>query len=208
MKLFSTPRRRRIGWTTLGIVLVLLVWLLWPNRNLARVRALQGELFGDAGKALSPEQRQAKFSVLREATRTLSPAQRDELARDGMRRQSDQMARYVKMTPQEKRRYLDDQINRQEEMRRRMQQQPAANGNRPPGAPGGPGMASGPGGPGGRGNRPPPTAEEKEKRRKQMLDRTTPELRENTDQFRRDMEARRQQRGLPPTPPGGGRGRR
>ncbi|HTK75327.1 MAG TPA: hypothetical protein VL371_08715 [Gemmataceae bacterium] len=205
MKLFSTPRRRRIGWTALAVALVLLVWLLWPNRNLARVRALQGELFGEAGKALSPEQRQEKFNALREATRNLSPAQRDELARDGMRRQSDQMARYVKMTPQEKRRYLDEQINRQEEMRRRMQQQPAANGNGPAGAPGGLGMASGTGG---RGNRPPPTAEEKEKRRKQMLDRTTPELRENRDQFRRDMEARRQQRGLPPTPSGGGRGRR
>ena len=63
MKLFSTPRRRRLGWTALGVSLLLLVWLLWPNRNLARVRALQGELFGEAGKALSPEQRQAKFRV-------------------------------------------------------------------------------------------------------------------------------------------------
>ena len=204
MKLFSTPRRRRIGWTALAVALVLLVWLLWPNHNLARVRALQGELFGDAGKDLTPEQRRARFNALREATRSLSSAQRQELAMDGMRRQADQMSRYVKMSPQEKRKYLDEQINRQEEMRRRMQQQQAANGNRPPGAPGGPGMAFGPGG---RGNRPPPTAEEKQNRRKQMLDRTTPELRENTDQFRRDMEARRQQRGLPPTPPGFGRGR-
>lgn len=209
MKLFSTPRRRRIGWASLVVAIVLLVWLLWPNRNLARVRALQGELFGDAGKALSPEERQAKFNALREATRKLSPAQREDLGRDGMRRQEDRMASYVKMSPLDKRRYLDEQINREEEMRRRMQQQGAkANGNRPPGAPGGPGMASGPGGPGGRGNRPPPTAQEKENRRKQMLDRTTPQFRENMDQFRRDMDARRQQRGLPPSPPGFGRGRR
>jgi hypothetical protein len=204
MKLFSTSRRRRIGWTALAVGLALLLWLLWPNRNLARVRALQGELFGDAGKALSPEQRQAKFNALREATRNLSPAQREELARDGMRRQADRMAGYVKMSPADKRRYIDEQINRQEEMRRRLQQQQAANGNRGP-APGGPAMA---GGPGGRGNRPPPSAEDKEKRRKQMLDRSTPESRENMDQFRRDMAARRQQRGLLPTPPGFGRGRR
>src|SRR5438876_11139476 len=201
MKLFSTPRRRRAAWTALAVGLVLLVWLLWPNRNLARVRALQGELFGDAGKALSPEQRQARFAALREATRNLSPAQRQELAMDGMRREQDRMSRYAKLSPADKRRYLDEQINRQEEMRRRMQQQ-AANGNRPPGAPG---MAFGPGG---RGNRPPPSAEEKEKRRKQMLDRTTPEFRANMDQYRRDLEARRQQRGLPATPPGFGRGRR
>src|SRR3954451_5025365 len=102
MKLFSTPRRRRLGWTALAVGLVLLVWLLWPNRNLARVRALQGELFGDAGKALAPEQRQAKFNALREATRKLSPSQRDELSRDGMRRQQDQMACYVKMSPADK----------------------------------------------------------------------------------------------------------
>jgi hypothetical protein len=206
MKLFSTPRRRRIGWSALALGLVLLVWLLWPNRNLARVRALQGELFGDAGKALSPEQRQAQFAALREATRNLSSAQRQELAADGMRREQDRLAHYVKMSPQEKRKYLDDQINRQEEMRRRMQQQ-QANGARP----GGRGMAfgpGGPGGPGGRGNRPPPSAEEKEKRRKQMLDRTTPEFRAHTDQYRRDLEARRQQRGLPATPAGFGRGRR
>src|SRR5438876_229393 len=136
MKLFSTPRRRRAAWTALAVGLVLLVWLLWPNRNLARVRALQGELFGAAGKALSPEQRQARFAELRAATRNLSPAQREELARDGMRRQQDRMARYAHMSPAEKRRYLDEEINRQEEMRRRMQQQP--NGNRPAGGPGGP----------------------------------------------------------------------
>jgi hypothetical protein len=203
MKLFSTPRRRRLGWTALAVGLLLLVWLLWPNRNLARVRALQGELFGDAGKALSPEQRQAKFSALREATRNLSASQRDQLARDGMRRQADRMAGYVKMSPADKRRYLDEQINRQEEMRRRMQQQ-GANGNRPPNAPGDPGMA---GGFGGRGNGSSLSAEDKEKRRRQMLDRTTPDFRENIDQFRRDMAARRQQLGLPPTPPGFGRGR-
>src|SRR6266446_2765400 len=109
MKLFSTPRRRRLAWTGLAVGLVLLVWLLWPNRNLARVRALQGELFGDAGKALSPEQRQARFADLRAATRNLSPAQRRELAQDGMRREEDRMKRYAQMSPAEKRRYLDEQ---------------------------------------------------------------------------------------------------
>jgi len=211
MKLFSTPRRRRVAWITSAVGIVLLVWLLWPNRNLARVRALQGELFSEAGKALSPEQRQARFAELRTATRNLSSSQRQELSMDGMRREADRMAHYAKMSPQEKRKYLDEQINRQEEMRRRMQQQQKANGARPAGAPagrGGPAIAGPPGGAGGRGNRPPPSPEQKENRRKQMLDRTTPEFRAHTDQYRRDLEARRQQRGLPATPPGFGRGRR
>jgi hypothetical protein len=200
--LFKTPRRRRAAWAVLGLALALLVWLIWPDRNLARVRALQNEVFGEAGKALPPEVRQARFAELRAATQKLSPAQRQELAQDGMRRQRDEMARYFRMSPAEKRQFLDQQINRQEEVRRRMQQQQAT-GNRPAGGPGGPGGFAG--GPGGRGDRSPPTAQERERRRQLMLDRTTPEQRGQMDQFRRDMELRRQQRGLPATPPGFGR---
>ena len=43
--------------------------------------------------------------------------------------------------------------------------------------------------------------EERERRRKERLDRTTPEFRARMDQFRKDMNARRQQRGLPPVGP-------
>jgi hypothetical protein len=200
--LFTTPRRRRATWAALALALALLVWLIWPDRNLARVRALQQELFGEAGRALPPEERQARFAELRTATQKLSSAQRQELAQDGMRRQQDEMARYFQLSPVQKRQYLDQQINRQEEARRRMQQQPAA-GNRPAGGPGGPGGFAR--GPGGRGDRSPPTAQERERRRQMMLDRTTPVQRAHRDQFRKDMELRRQQRGLPPTPPGFGR---
>ena len=47
------------------------------------------------------------------------------------------------------------------------------------------------------------TPEDREKRRKEMLDRTTPEFRALMDQYRHDMEARRQQRGLPAVGPPG-----
>jgi hypothetical protein len=36
------------------------------------------------------------------------------------------------------------------------------------------------------------------------LDATTPQFRALMDQLRKDLAARRQQRGLPPTPPGRG----
>jgi len=61
------------------------------------------------------------------------------------------------------------------------------------GAPGGFGGQAGGNGKGGS----PPSAEEIEKRKKQMLEHTTPEERAMRDQYRREMNLRRQQRGLP-----------
>jgi hypothetical protein len=92
-------------------------------------------------------------------------------------------------------------------MRKRRQANGSRGGGPPRGGPGG-GPGFGPGGPrggpgGGRDGRP-RTPEERERRRQQRLDRTTPELRALTDLHRKDLEARRKQRGLPPAP--GGRG--
>jgi hypothetical protein len=49
--------------------------------------------------------------------------------------------------------------------------------------------------------------DERERRRKEMLDSTTPEERAQVDQFRKDMQARRAQRGMGPVfgGPGGPR---
>ena len=44
-------------------------------------------------------------------------------------------------------------------------------------------------------------AAQREQWRKQMLDDTTPEFRAQLDQYRKDMQARRQQLGLTATPP-------
>src|SRR5439155_739251 len=98
MKLELTRRRKII----LGAaVSLLLLWLFWPDRSLAKVRALRDEL----GQAQTPEEREAKG---------------------------------------------------------------------------------------------------RERRRQQMLDNSTPRERELRDLFRRDMDQRRRERGLPPSPPGRG----
>jgi hypothetical protein len=47
------------------------------------------------------------------------------------------------------------------------------------------------------GNRPPMSDEDRDRRRKERLDQTTPEFRALMDQFRKDMAARRAQRGMP-----------
>lgn len=176
-------KKRRV--TLAAAVILALVWLLWPDRQMARVRAIQAEL-GDA--ALTDEQRRDKFRELREAMNKLSPAQRDQM-RDGQRdRMTDELKRYAALSPLEKRQYLDKRIDRDEEMRRRMSQpgaQPKAGTGGPPG-----------GGPRGGGGG---TPEDRERRRSAMLDRTTPEFRGLMDQMRRDMDARRKQRGLPPS---------
>ncbi len=185
----SPRRRRRAALIALFALLLLFVWWLWPDGRLARARALRQELFAEAARSLPPEQRRAKFEELRQATAQLSPAQRRELAQDGLRRRQEELQRYAKLPPAQKRQYLDQQINHQEQMRRQLQQA-GGPGGRPPG---GAAFGAGRGGPNGR----PRTPEERERLRQQRLDATTPEFRSLMDQFRKDLEARRRQRGLP-----------
>ena len=195
----TEPDRKR-RWRRLAFLLLLLLIgygsyrLVRPDPNLKRVRQLQQEFA--QGKDLTPEQRRERGQQMREAMAKLSPSQRETLFAEGQQRFQQELERYHRLSPAEKARYLDERINREEERRRQFaQRNQNANGPRPGG--GGPGaFGAGPGGSGGRAGQP-PSAEEREKRRKERIDRTTPEFRALMDQFRRDMNARRQQRGLP-----------
>jgi hypothetical protein len=187
------PPRRRKRWLLLSPLLVLFVWWLWPDGRLAKARALQSELFAQGGQ-LSPEDRRTKFEELRNVTRDMSDSQRRQLGEDMRKRREADLRQYIALSPAEKQQRLDRDIQRAEQRRQQMQNNPNA-GNRPNGFGGGPG---GPNGPGGR----PTTPEDRERRRQERLDHSTPEFREMTDQYRRDMADRRKQLGLPPTPPG------
>jgi hypothetical protein len=191
-KLKPAPRpfhKRR--WVRLTSVLLMLVAayglyrVIRPDPNLKKVKQLREE-FANA-KDWTPEQRQQKGREIRDAMQKLSPAQRDALAAEGQKRFQAEMERYAKMAPAEKVRYLDEQIARSEKMRQQFAQR---NPVGPPRT--GPGTFAN----GSRGQ----SAEEREKRRKQMLDKTTPEFRAMRDQYRKDMAARRQQWGLPAGP--------
>jgi hypothetical protein len=199
----STGSDRKRRWRRLALLLALLLIgygtyrVVRPDPNLKRVRQLQQE-FAQA-KDLTPEQRRERGQQMREAMAKLTPAQRETLAAEGQQRFQQELERYHRMSPQEKVRHLDERINQDEERRRRFAQQNPQGGPRP----GGGNFAAGAGGSGGPGGRTgqPMSAEERDKRRKERIDRTTPEFRALMDQYRKDMNARRQQRGL--TPRGG-----
>jgi len=204
------PVHKRRWFRLTALLLLLLLGfgtyrLVRPDPNLKKIRQLRQEFASAEAKSWTPEQRQDKGKQMREAMQNLSTSQREELAEEGMKRMEENLKRYAAMSTAEKVKHLDEQINRSERMRQEFARQ-NPNGQRPQGT--GPG-AFGVGGPGPRPGQS-ATPEEREKRRKERLNRTTPEFRALMDQFRRDMEARRQQRGLPATggPMGGGGPRR
>src|SRR4051794_16816103 len=90
------------------LLLAVLAWLLWPNRQLAHVQEMQREL---ANADLSPEQRREKFGELRAEMSKLSPTDRDKLRAEGRNRMEAEMSRYFGMTPEEKKAYLDRRID-------------------------------------------------------------------------------------------------
>jgi cell division protein FtsB len=192
-----TPRRRRRWLLALIALLLLLVGVgtygsVRGRGDVARVQQLRKELF--IARGATPDQRKATAAQFREEMRKLSPDQRSELFVAGQKEAVARLDVYFAMSPAEKRRHLDGAIDR-------MEQRGKERNARPQGA-GGPGRRPG-------GDRP-RSAEEIEKRRKERLDRTTPEQRALMDQlrakgerFRNDLNQRRTQRGLPPT---GGRG--
>ena len=175
-------KRRWVRRTGLLLLLLFLMFGLYrairPDPNLRKVKQLR-EQFAQ-NKTLTPEQR----GEMRDAMARLSTGQREALAAEGRQRFEDQLRHYSQMTPAEKARHLDEQIKRGERMRQQLGQRPQT--------PGGGGFGAGPRG----GNQSP---DEREKRRKERLNQTTPEFRALMDQYRKDMAARRQQLGLPAT---------
>lgn len=181
-------KRRWVRWTGL-VVLVFLIGYgayraIRPDPKLKKVRQLQSEMA--AAKDMTPEQRREKGQEMRNAMQQLSPDQRQQLAAEGRKRFEGELKRYSQMSAAEKSRYLDERIDQMEKMRQQFaQRNPSASGQGPAGGPGQ--------GPRGGGNL---SAEERDKRRRERLNETTPEFRAMMDNFRRDMANRRQQRGF------------
>jgi len=199
----GAPRRRWRRWAA-ALLLVLLiagvVWAVRPDPHLSRVVELRKEL---ADKGLAPEERKAKFAELRSEMKQLTDDQKWDLAAPIRAKQKADMERYFAMSPKEKIKYLDERIDREQTMRKAFEKKGGkGNGAAPGGGFGGPGRSGGKGGnanggagPGG------PTAgkrssDEIENRRKQFLDRSSPEDRAQRDRFRKEMNDRRRQRGF------------
>src|SRR5262245_20302007 len=156
------------------VLLLLLIGILFRLRAEWRVRHVR-EL-QQALRNAPPEQRAAKFQELRATMQSVPQRDRERMAADGRKGFEQEMIRYTKLSKQEKQKYLDERIDRSQRFRQQ-------NGS--------PNFGGWP-----RTNN--MSAEERDRRRKQRLDQTSPEFRAAMDQFRKDMEARRVQRGLPP----------
>jgi hypothetical protein len=167
-------------------------WRYWPNSRLTAVKEMQKELFSPAGRQLSPEDRQQKFEKLRSEMNMLTAAERQGLRTDGMKRRTEELNRYFALAKEEKTRYLDDLIEREERRRAERQENGAQ-----PGA-GGPGFGRpGPNGAGAVSRF--ASAGERDKRREDMLDSQPATQRAEWNEFRKELNARRQQHGLPVT---------
>ncbi len=176
-----------------AVLIVLLVYLFWdsgPDPDVARVLEMQQALFGPSAQHLAAAERRGKLDALKKAQRELTPAQRKELSAALRQQKKAELERYFSMSQADKKRWLDEQINRTEALR----QEWAKNGKAPPkGSTATTGNSSGAGTTSGGAK----SFEEREHFRKQMLDVTTPEERAMRDQVRKDLAARRAQRGLP-----------
>jgi hypothetical protein len=159
------------------------VWYFWPDPQLAEARELRAQLTGENGRSLTPEKRRELWGQLRHTMDQLSPEQRRTLGAEQRKARQQQLADYFKLSPEERKAYLDRQIDRMEALRREMNPMRAQNGNAP--------FA---------GQRP-RTPEERDR-----LDATTPDERAQRAEFFRDLQTRRQERGLGGSPLRGGRG--
>ena len=174
--------------------------------EVAEVKAMAAEMFANR-ENMTDEQRRAHHDQFREAEKQLSDSQRSLVRRDMRQQMQNRMEQrfqeFTAMSPQEKRKRLDNDINemiqRQKEAEKRRKEWEASGKQGDPprggrGGPGGPGrggaekkgsaVASNGGQPRGRGGRgerrenDDRTSEERrDDRRRRMLDHTTPESR-------------------------------
>jgi hypothetical protein len=175
------------------LALVALVWYFWPDSRLAAVKALRAELFSAEGRQLSEDERRQKFEQLRAEEKKLSESQRRGLRDEGMKRRAAEINRYFHLSKDEKKKYLDDLIAREEKRRKEMQARAAAGGGGPPGGrQGGRPGADRPGGAIALAD-----VADRDKRRSDFLDSMTGPERAEFAEFRKELNARRQQMGLP-----------
>jgi hypothetical protein len=173
MDLFRNRQRLlAAGIVGLSVFLAILLFLRFrPDPNVARARDLGKQL---ADRTLSAEQRRDLGKQFRDQVQKLTPAQRGDLFKDRRKAFEDRIAGFFKKSRQEQIAQLDEDINRMRQFR----------GQGPPG--GGPintlGRAR--------------SSDDRDTRRRERLDQTTPEFRAQRAEYFKQLNARRQQRGF------------
>jgi hypothetical protein len=195
----SGPRSARKRWIALALLLLLtgagigVARYVRVRMHLSAVKSLQSELFSDAGRQLSNDERSQKMTALRSEMSALSADDRRSLRTEGMKRRTEEISRYFRLSPEERARYLDDLIARGERRRQEWQARRAADeGQQNAVSQTDSGRQRGPGTRG-----PLESASERDQRRENFLDSMPATQRTLWSEFRKELNARRQQLGLP-----------
>jgi len=180
-----------------AVVLVLVAGIGWAmgffngqDPQLAELELIRNESFGNR-ENMSEEQRRGQHEQFREKVGQLSDDQRKQFFENSrpmfQQMMNEKMNKFFALPEEEQKAELDKWIDRMENRSNDRK----AEGDR------GKGGRGGPGGPGGRGGWEGMSQQERDSRRQQKLDSTTPELRAKFDKFKDMMNDRREERGLP-----------
>lgn len=193
------------NWIIVSLVLVCTLTLgAWaygmfsPNPQVAAIQELRSKLDSPDAKKMPREERHKLRAELRKKFEELPEDQRREMMSKGhgdfqahMQKRMDELF----TLPPEKRTAAIDKMIDEGESRQRKRSERGANktaGNR--------GQGGGPGGWGRRGGGGPQSENARNERRKRMMANTTPKQRAQFQEFRRLVENRRRERGLPENP--------
>lgn len=211
----SSARVWAAGLVALALLVLLIAWLTgWirftTDPRVTEIIALQEQARERFGQGTGPANLADAAAM---ATSMMEIRQKMEALPEHLRPQVEQAGRsmfqsafraridgYFALPPEKRQAEIDRQIDQEELMRKAFEagrtvagalgggQSPAANSGQPPPPP----PPGGPGGPGGS-----RSEEERNRWRKSMIDRTTPQERARYTEWRRALDARREQRGLP-----------
>jgi parvulin-like peptidyl-prolyl isomerase len=174
--------------TVAAIVVVACVAAAWAFGLFGGTDPVVAEMqqLRDQMRDLPETERRAQWDNFRQRMEGLTDAQREALRGDRNEWQQfaqQRMDEFFQLPPNEQRQRLDEMIDRMEQRRKERAQNASANQ-------------------GGRDM----TDAQRDKRRKERLDRTNPKMRAQFTEFGRRMNDRRTERGLPPMEGGPGRG--
>lgn len=187
-------------WFAFSLIVVVAVGTAWATgylgeSQLDQVRANAREMFSEENRDLSDDERRKQREDFRAQVESLSEEDRRELFNDWRKRSMEQFEQRVDnllaMTDEERNEALDEQIDREEDMRERWQERRNNAESQGDGARGG--------GDRGRRWRGGGDAQSRNERGREMLDATSPEFRAKMTEYRRLVKQRREERGLPPS---------
>jgi hypothetical protein len=181
------------------IALLLAVSAAWAlgmfhrtDPQVAELQQMRDEMFAE--RDVPREERRQQFNEFRQRMDNLSEEQRQQLWQSGReewtRRIEERMDEFFALAPEEQQQRLDEIIDRMVERRQQREQNPGGDGRRG----------------GGRGDWQNMSDAQRDARRKQRLDQTSPKMRAQFTEFRRMMEDRMEERGLSSSDFGGPRG--